>query len=169
MQTLFQDLRYALRQLRKSPGFAALAVITLAFGIGANTAMFTIVESVLLRPLPYQHSDRLLYVGPRDAEGFGSTSWMSYRDIRDQAQRLETVSLYSEDVGVVQGKDGSMSVVTPGLPRISSGCWEHSHCWAEHLLKTKARAAVRRWCFSQKDSGVRPSMPILKFPAAPFV
>jgi predicted permease len=115
MQTLFQDLRYALRQLRKSPGFAALAVITLAFGIGANTAMFTIVESVLLRPLPYQHSDRLVYVGPRDAEGFGSTSWMSYRDIRDQAQRLETVSLYSEDVGVVQGKDGSTSVVTPGV------------------------------------------------------
>src|SRR5205807_6625145 len=113
MQTFFQDLRYALRQLRKSPGFAVLAVLTLGLGIGANTAMFTVVESVLLRPLPYQHSDRLMYVGPKDAEGFGATSWMSYRDIRDQAQNLESVALYSEDVGVVQGKEGSTSVVTP--------------------------------------------------------
>src|SRR5438270_12053068 len=113
MQTFFQDLRYALRQLRKSPGFAVLAVLTLGLGIGANTTMFTVVESVLLRPLPYQHSDRLVYVGPKDAEGFGATSWMSYRDIRDQAQNLEPVALYSEDVGVVQGKEGSTSVVTP--------------------------------------------------------
>src|SRR5438270_1589290 len=83
MSTLIQEIRYALRQLRKSPGFAVLAVLTLAMGIGANTAMFTVLESVLLRPLPYQHSDRLMYVGPKDAEGFGATSWMSYRDIRD--------------------------------------------------------------------------------------
>jgi putative ABC transport system permease protein len=115
MQTLFQDLRYALRQLGRSPGFAALAVVTLAFGIGANTAMFTVIESVLLRPLPYRNSDRLLYVGPAHAEGFGASSWMSYRDIRDQARNLESVALYSEDVGVVQGKEGSTSVVTPGV------------------------------------------------------
>jgi putative ABC transport system permease protein len=115
MQTLLQDIRYALRQLSKSPGFAGLAVITLALGIGANTAMFTVIESVLLRPLTYRNADRLLYIGPKSAEGFGASSWVSYRDIRDQAQNLEAVALYSEDVGVVQGKEGSTSVVTPGV------------------------------------------------------
>ncbi|MGC2695750.1 MAG: ABC transporter permease [Candidatus Angelobacter sp.] len=115
MQALLQDFRYALRQLRQSPGFAVLAVLTLALGIGANTAMFTVVESVVLRPLPYQHSDRLVNIGPADQDGFGSTSWVTYLDVRDQARKLETVALYSEDVGVVQGKEGSISVVTPGV------------------------------------------------------
>ncbi|HEY2117169.1 MAG TPA: ABC transporter permease [Candidatus Angelobacter sp.] len=115
MSTLIQEIRYAARQLRKSPGFAVLAVVTLALGTGANTAMFTVVESVMLRPLPYQHSNRLVFVGPADQDGFGSTSWVTYRDVRDQAQVLENVALFSEDVGVVQGKEGSLSVVTPGV------------------------------------------------------
>src|SRR5262249_46561094 len=107
MQTILQDFRYALRQLRKSPGFAALAVVTLGLGIGANTAMFTVIESVVLRPLPYANSERLVYIGPSGEEGFASTSWLTYNDVRTQAQKLENVALYSEDVGVVQGKEGS--------------------------------------------------------------
>lgn len=115
MTAFLQDLRYALRQLRKSPGFAALAVVTLGLGIGANTAMFTVVESVLLRPMPYANASRLAFIGPADQEGLGSTSWVTYEDVRNQAQKLENVVLFSSDVGVVQGKDGSQSVVTPGL------------------------------------------------------
>src|SRR5271155_1435288 len=65
MQTLLYDLRYTFRQLAKTPGLAVLAILTLALGIGANTAIFTVIESVLLRPLPYAHSDRLLYIGPK--------------------------------------------------------------------------------------------------------
>src|SRR5476649_2751917 len=115
MDALLQDLRYGMRQLRKSPGFAVLAVVTLALGIGANTAMFTVIESVLLHPLPYQHAERMVYIGPADTEGFASTSWVTYKDVREQAQKIENVALYSEDVGVVQGKEGSVSVVTPGV------------------------------------------------------
>jgi predicted permease len=115
MSTLFQEIGYAVRQLRKAPGFAVLAVLTLALGIGANTAMFTVIESVLLHPLPYQHSDRMIYIGPADGESFQSTSWVTYRDVHDQVQKLENVALFSEDVGVVQGKEGSVSVVTPGV------------------------------------------------------
>src|SRR5215472_3883271 len=82
MSTLLQEIGYAARQLRKAPGFAALAVVTLGLGIGANTAMFTVVESILLRPLPYAHSDRLVYVGPSGGAGFTSTSWLTYNDVR---------------------------------------------------------------------------------------
>ena len=64
MRSLVQDLHYALRQLRKTPGMAVLAVLTLALGIGANTAIFTVIQNVLLRPLPYPHSDRLVNIAP---------------------------------------------------------------------------------------------------------
>jgi putative ABC transport system permease protein len=115
MQTLLQDLRFALRQLHKSPGFAALAVLTLASGIGANTAMFTVIESVLMRPLPYAHPDRLVHIGSPNGSGLSNTSWLNYRDIRDQTTTMDLVGCYAEDVGVVRGKDGSVSVVTPGV------------------------------------------------------
>jgi putative ABC transport system permease protein len=114
MQTLFYDLRYALRQLRETPGMALLAILTLALGVGANTAIFTVIESVLLRPLPYAHSDRLVFIGPAsDKPGFGSTSWLNYRDIRAQSKLLLDVAGYSEDISVLEFPDASQSVSAP--------------------------------------------------------
>jgi len=67
LETLFQDLRYAVRMLRKNPGFTIAAVITLAFGIGANTAIFSIVDAALLRSLPFKDSSRILSVSTKTA------------------------------------------------------------------------------------------------------
>lgn len=114
MQSLFSDLRFAFRQLRKSPGLSLLAVLILALGIGANTAIFTVIESVLLRPLPYADAGRLVYIGPpEDKPSFGSTSWLNYHDIHAQSKSLADSAGYSEDIAVVEGPNGSQSVVAP--------------------------------------------------------
>jgi len=107
MPSLVRDLQYAVRQLRKTPGMALLAIFTLALGVGANTGIFTVIESVLLRPLPYTNSDRLVYLGGGDPGTFTSTSWLNYQDIKRESTLFQSVSGYSEDVSVLQSNDNS--------------------------------------------------------------
>ena len=89
MGTLLQDIRYAVRLLAKNPGVTGIAVLTLALGIGANTAIFTVVNAVLLRPLGFRDPSRLIIVAEKSSFPVISTSWENYQDWRDQSHSFE--------------------------------------------------------------------------------
>jgi len=96
MNGAFQDLRCALRSLTKSPGFAAVAVATLALGIGANTAIFSVVEAVLLRPLGFRQPERLVTLEEREKDGSPSnTSFATYVDWRARNRSFEEIAAMS--------------------------------------------------------------------------
>ena len=91
--TIAQDIRYALRTLRQSPGFTLVAILTLALGIGANTTIFSVINAVLLRPLPYSHPDRLVLLAEHwPAFPILSVSYANYKDFRDQSSSYDAVA-----------------------------------------------------------------------------
>ena len=113
LDSLLQDLRYGARMLRKNPGFTAIAVLTLALGIGANTAIFSVVNAVMLAPLPYNEPDRLVMVmesNPRFAH-----VWISYPNFQDwqrNAQSFQQMAAFMQ-----QGYD----LTNPGTPEHLDG------------------------------------------------
>jgi putative ABC transport system permease protein len=106
MRTLWQDLRYGLRVLLKNPGFAAVAVFVTALGIGANTAIFSVVNAVLLRPLPYPHPEQLVRVLTLDKKRGGldpDQSYQNFTDMRAQNHSFEALAAYSDSGGTLTG------------------------------------------------------------------
>ena len=114
---MITDLRYALRMLLKSPGFTFVAVLTLALGIGANTAIFSVVNAVLLKPLPFPAPQQLLAVGmtitndgsPRDE--LGSLSYPDYFDFRKENRTLASLAIYRNETVAFNDANGAQSLV----------------------------------------------------------
>ena len=104
---MFQDLKYAARGLRKSPGFSATVILTLALGIGATTAIFSVVYGVLLRPLPYQNPDRLMAIFEVNQRGtHSSLAAPNFDDFRAQNHTFQTMARYNGGVASVLGPAG---------------------------------------------------------------
>src|SRR5215510_1409192 len=98
MESLIQDLRFGARILLKNPGFTLIVIATLALGIGANTAIFSVVNAVLLRPLPYEESERLVFLSERTKQmNEISLSWPNYLDWRTRNSVFEKLGVYNRD------------------------------------------------------------------------
>ncbi|HJX81428.1 MAG TPA: ABC transporter permease, partial [Candidatus Udaeobacter sp.] len=121
---MLKDLQFAFRQLLKQPGFSAIAILTLALGIGANTAIFSVVNAVLLRPFPYPHPDQLVLLRERLARpsGFesGSVSYMNYLDWRAAQRSFVDLALVRREGVNVSGADTSAPPERLGSARITA-------------------------------------------------
>ena len=108
VEEMWQDLRYGVRKLLKSPGFSLVAVMTLAVGIGANTAIFSVVNAVLLRPLPFERPEELVRVfGTRASRSSFSRphSYLNFSDMRAQNQAFESLAAYTGASAALSGAD----------------------------------------------------------------
>jgi len=112
MSSLWQDLRYGVRMLKKAPGFATIAVVTLALGIGANTAIFSVVNAVLLRPLAMQDASRVVYVDEHWRDIFPGLSVGNFVDVRRQGSSFANLSA---------SNSGSFNLATNGVPERVEG------------------------------------------------
>src|SRR5207249_7672574 len=95
------EIRYAIRQLAKHPGFTLVSALTLALGIGANTAIFSIVNALLLKPLPYRDADRVMRLRGSEVGSAqpGNLSPMDFLDLRERTRRFERLAAYNNYAG----------------------------------------------------------------------
>src|SRR5262245_60028055 len=105
METLLDDVRYAVRSLRKRPGFSLVVIFTLALGIGANTAIFSVVHAVLLAPLPYGEPDRLVVLSAKNDKQNLTQQPISYPNVAD----LKEENRVFEHLAAVRGESFSLT------------------------------------------------------------
>ncbi|HJQ32688.1 MAG TPA: ABC transporter permease [Pyrinomonadaceae bacterium] len=153
MRTLLQDLRFGLRMISKSPGFAAVAVLTLALGVGANTAIFSVVNGLLLRPLPYADSERLAIIWTHSPGANVAQDWPS----PGQFSAVKTGTTVFEDLALAQGQ--SLNLAGEGGAERIGAVRTTSNMFA--LLG--ARPALGRTFLPEEDAPGRPPTAVLSY------
>jgi putative ABC transport system permease protein len=151
LESVLRDGRYALRQLRRTPGFSAVAIATLALGIGANTAIFSVVDAVLLRPLPYPEADRLVSIHEAlpDAS-YLNVSWPDFLDWREQNRVFD-------DVGVFQ--PNSVKVRENGEPSVAPAAFVSASLFAS----LGAKPMLGRLISAEDDQPAAPAAVVLSY------
>jgi len=138
MQTFWQDLRYGARMLIKKPGFTLVVVLTLALGIGANTAIFSFVNALLLRPLPYKDADRLVRIAALRGNEEGRFSMLELKDLREQTASFERIGAYIPGAQYNYSGDGAPEEFSAilatreffqvmGVPQLHGGVWPEEY------------------------------------------
>src|SRR4029450_8806068 len=113
MHTLWQDVRYGARMLLKSPGITFVVILALALGIGANTAIFSVVDAALLRPLPYDESDRLVFINETSKSMDEiSISYPNFTDWRNQNTVFEKIGVYNRSSYNLTGTGEAERIIT---------------------------------------------------------
>jgi putative ABC transport system permease protein len=121
METFWKDMRYGARTLIKKPGFTFVVALTLALGIGANSASFSFVNALLLRPLPYRDADRLVRIAALRGKEEGRLSMLELGDLREQAPIFESVAPYIPGAQYNYSGDGPPEELSAVLAKMISG------------------------------------------------
>ena len=149
MTSLIQDLQYGLRSLIKSPGFTAVAVLTLALGVGANAAIFSVLRAVVLRDLPYHDADRIAVMWTKNIRQNlpDGSSYLNFRDWKEQSKQFEQMAAYYRPeftrgtCRVVRAPSGSMSARSG---RVSLSSWARLRCSVARSRPATSRRSLAR-------------------------
>ena len=164
METLWQDLKYAVRSLGKNPGFTVIAVLTLALGIGANTAIFSFAYGILLRPLPYPEPERLVVVEDfQPGYGNAPASYPEFVDWREQKQIFEQLGASFHASAVLTGtrEPAEVQVIRASsnlLPMLGAQPFLGRGLRPDEEQRSAARVAILTYGFWQKQFGGDPGI-----------
>src|SRR5271168_2992889 len=155
-ETFWQDIRHAGRGLRKSPGFVAVVVLSLALGIGANSTIFSVINTLLYRPLPYAHPEQLTVIWETEKEHPGDWTAPPIAELVDwqkQSTVFSDIALTSSTEEVILSRLGEPEPVhVQYVRRTFLVCWACSRLWGGFLPRKRCRTMRMRW-LSAADSG----------------